>query len=653
MQQVTETTSWELAARAALADEAKLTAALSISDIVPQLLLTAQLTGRDDMLRRAAPLISGGWSFLNTIPRELQAEISAELIAALRDLAAGRAVDVPRPSLERFRALISYGVGEQLPIDYAQAILEEWPSGSPQDHSDERSVRWRKPVDERTRENVRVAIVGAGLSGLCLGAKLREAGIPFTIYEKNARLGGTWFENTYPGCAVDIPNALYSFSFAPNPDWSREFSGAAEMLAYLERFADDFDVRRSIVFGAEVIAASFDEQSARWQLVIRHDGDRQEQTSAPVLAMAVGQLNRPKIPAFPGLERFQGAIFHTARWNHDCDISGKRVAMIGTGASSIQVGPSIAPDVSKLTIFQRSAPWVSYNPNYLKDVPDGMRWALANVPLLQRWHRALMWWAGGDALHAVLQKDASWPTPELSLNDKSEAFRQRLLAHLQAEVGDDPALLAKVTPSYPPYGKRMLRDTNWFKTLKRDNVELVPSAIAGFDETGLVDESGRHHEADVVVLATGFHASRMLWPVDIAGRGGTTIRDVWGDDDPRAYLGVTVPRFPNMFILYGPNTNLAHGSSIFFHSECQVRHIMLCLREMAEQGHSTIECRQDVHDTYNARVDEAHAQMIWTHGAMNTWYRNAAGRVVANSPWRVIDYWQMTRRLDPADYHFA
>jgi 4-hydroxyacetophenone monooxygenase len=532
-------------ARAALADEARLRAALRETDIVPQLLLVAQLSGDDALVERAAKFITGGWSFLNTIPEELRAEIRERLVEGLRCLAGGRAASFARPSPARFRALISHGVGESLPELYAEAMLEEWQAGT----GDLRSVPWRKEVAQAAKDRLPVAIVGAGLSGLCLGAKLREAGIPFTIYEKNGEVGGTWLENGYPGCAVDIPNALYSFSFAPNPDWSREFSGRDELLAYLKRFADAYDVRRSIAFNTEVTNATFDEADRRWRITTRRADGIERDTTVPILACAVGQLNRPMVPRLPGLDNFAGPMFHTAQWDHSCDLAGKRVALIGTGASSMQVSPSIAPDVARLLIFQRSPPWVAFNPNYLKAVPDGMRWALANVPFLERWQRALMWWAGSDALHPVLQKDPQWPTPDISLNQRSHELRGRLIDYMRAQLADRPDLLGKVMPSYPPYGKRMLRDNNWFTTLKRDNVELVTAGIAAIDADGITDAEGEHHPVDAIILATGFHASRMLWPVTIAGRGGKTIRDAWGDDDPRAYLGITVPDFPNMFVL--------------------------------------------------------------------------------------------------------
>jgi 4-hydroxyacetophenone monooxygenase len=633
-------------AKAALADETRLRAALRDADTVPLMLLAGQLTGEDALLEHATKFITGGWSFLNTIPDDLRAEIRERVVDALRALADGTARDVPKPSPARFRRLLSLGVGETLPELYAEAMLEEWPQGT----GDLRAVQWRKPVDTPAKAKLHVAIIGAGASGICLGVKLRTAGIPFMIYEKNPELGGTWFENSYPGCAVDIPNAAYSFSFAPNPHWSREFSGRDELWAYLKKIAADYDVTRSIEFNTEIVSAAFDETASNWRLTVKRRDGATSEIRAPVIACAVGQLNRPSVPKLPGLDRFGGKVIHTAQWDHDYDLAGKRVALIGTGASAMQAGPSIAPIVQRLSIFQRSPAWVAYNPNYLKDVSEGMRWCLANIPFLERWHRFLMWWAGSDALHPVLQKDPSWPTPDVSLNQKSHELRGRLIDHITKEVGDDPELLAKVIPTYPPYGKRMLRDNNWYKTLKRDNVDLVAAGIEAIDETGITDCDGKRYPLDAIILATGFHASRMLWPITITGRDGKTIRDVWGDDDPRAYMGITVPGFPNMFVLYGPNTNLSHGGSIFFHAECQSRHITLCLREMIETGKTVIECKQAVHDDYNARVDAAHEKMIWTHGGMNTWYRNQRGRVTTNSPWRIIDYWDMTRVLNTDDY---
>jgi 4-hydroxyacetophenone monooxygenase len=365
---------------------------------------------------------------------------------------------------------------------------------------------------------------------------------------------------------------------------------------------------------------------------------------------AVGQLNRPAIPRIDGLERFRGPVFHTARWDRSIKLKGKRVAMIGTGASGMQTGPSIAPEVAHLTVFQRTPHWAMNNPNYHKEVNPGTIWTLEHIPYYAQWMRFQLFWASSDGFHASLQVDPEWPMPDCSLNEANHKMRELIIDYVRKELEDDKELLAKVIPSYPPYGKRMLRDNYWYRMLKRPNVELVTGRISHITEDAIVTEDGASHPADVIILATGFPASKMLWPMEIKGRNGRTIRDIWGDDDPRAYLGITVPGFPNLFVTYGPNTNLAHGGSIIFHLECQVRYILQAVREMIEQGYATLEVRPDVHDGYNKLVDEKCRNMVWAHPGVTSWYKNRHNRVTVTSPWRLLDYWRLTRHFVPEDY---
>jgi 4-hydroxyacetophenone monooxygenase len=344
---------------------------------------------------------------------------------------------------------------------------------------------------------------------------------------------------------------------------------------------------------------------------------------------------------------------HTAQWDDSVALDGRRVAMIGTGASGMQVGPSIVDRVARLSIFQRSPHWAVHNPLYHAVVDAGKKWALANLPHYASWYRFQLFWASADGLHASLHVDPDWPTPDLSLNAANHAMRERLIEHIFSEVGGDPALLAKATPNYPPYGKRMLRDNGWYRMLRRANVDLVTEPVARIESDAIVTRDGERHPADVLVLATGFQADRLTWPMRIAGRGGVTLRDRWGEDDPRAYLGITVPGFPNFFLMYGPNTNLAHGGSAIFHSECQTRYTLLAIRELLEGGRRSLEVRQDVHDDFNRRVDAAHDRLVWAHPGVGSWYKNRRGRVFATSPWRLLDYWNFTRVFEPAEYRFG
>ncbi|OWU68365.1 hypothetical protein ATO3_24470 [Marinibacterium profundimaris] len=628
----------------AIAEPARLLAALAAIEPVPQALVLAHLTGDDRLLTQVSGHVAGGWSFEQDVPPALAQEVSQALVTALSGIAEGSLMPPSTLDPERFAEIMSAGINAPLPPDYAAMMLEELNLTG----GDQRSVDF-SDIAADARAGHDVAIIGAGLSGLALGAKLLEAGIPFVIYEKNHEVGGTWFENRYVGAAVDIPSHFYSYAFHRKPDWSHHFAKRDEIFGYLRAFAEDHGLLDHIRFGTSVEAADYDAEAGQWTLRLRQDGGAQEVTHR-IVASAVGQLNRPNVPDFPGLDSFEGPAFHTAQWPEAVDLDGKRVALVGTGASAIQVGPGIADKVAALTVFQRSPNWAAPNPNYFRTFSEDEHFVLANVPYLIHWYRFLLFWASGDTLHASLQKDPDWPHPDRSLNADNEKMRVRLEAHIRAELDGDEALIAKATPSYPPYGKRMLRDNRWYRMLRRDNVELVDRGLKAVDRTGVIDEAGEHHACDAIIFSTGFKAAEMLAPMEVTGEGGAQLREVWQGDDARAYLGLTVPGFPNFFIMYGPNTNLAHGGSLFFHAECQVRHVMMLLHEMKARGAATVSVRPETFDAYNQRVDAAHDNMVWTHGGMRNWYRNSKGRVVTNSPWRLVDYWKMTGEMDPRHY---
>jgi 4-hydroxyacetophenone monooxygenase len=290
------------------------------------------------------------------------------------------------------------------------------------------------------------------------------------------------------------------------------------------------------------------------------------------------------------------------------------------------------------------------NANYLRPTSDGQRWALKNIPLFNEWARFLVFWAASDGFHKTLHMDPNWHLPAQSLNSENHAMRENIIAYMRNELDGDEELLRKCTPDYPPYGKRLLRDNNWFKMLKRPNVDLVTDPISHITESGVVTKDGSEYKADVLVLATGFHASKLLWPMEIRGLGGTSIRDVWGDDDPRAYKGMTVPGFPNLFIVAGPNTILSHGGSAIFHTECQVTYILQAVREMVEKDVATIEVRENVYSDYNDIVDNKLQNMVWSHRGVTSWYKNKRNRVTMTSPWRLVDFWQITHEFDPNDF---
>ena len=627
----------------------QLRAALEAADAATLMLVLVQLTGDASWLDRARPHIAGPMSYHETMPEPLRAEIRAGLFDVLMDYARNPRPLPPIPGGQLLVDMLNTAAGEPVGEDYIAMMREDLEPVA----IDPRGLVWRDRPDDAVLDAFHVVVIGAGMSGMCAAIRLQQAGIPFTIIEKNATVSGTWFENSYPGCGVDTPNHFYSYSFEPNHDWSHFYAKRDELWQYFEGVADKHDLRRRTHFGTEVTACTFDDATQTWAVTARRADGSEYALKANAIMSAVGILNRPKLPDIPGRDSFAGTALHTAQWDPAFDWRGKRIAMIGTGASGHQVGPTIAPDVADLTIFQRSPHWVVPNPNYFGEVADGKKWALANIPYYGRWYRFQLFWGFADGLHSALKVDPEWQNPARSINQKNDRHRIFMERHIRNEIGADSPLLAKVIPDYPPYGKRILIDNDWYKMLKRPNVALVTDKIAEITPEGIVTADGTLTTVDAIVYATGFQASKMLWPMTIKGRHGINLHEVWKPDDATAYLGTLVPEFPNYFILLGPNTGLAHGGNAIFMVECQVRYIMNCLREVIESGKHSIDVRAPVHDAFVEEVDQLHEGMVWTHKGLNNWYRNPAGRVFAVLPYRLVDYWRMTSVFDPSEYRFA
>jgi 4-hydroxyacetophenone monooxygenase len=629
-------------------DDAFLADALEHASVATLMMSIVHLTGDASLLRGAIRPAS-------VLPGEVDGGLSNDDKAAVRGLALdalrayrdrGHTLPSP-PSPELVREMMSFLVGTEVPGEYVPMMLEEMAL----DGADSRNVSW-DDVPASARADFRVAVIGAGMSGLLAAIRLEEAGIPYVVLEKNAGVGGTWLENAYPGCRVDVANHFYSYSFAPNHDWPEFFSQQRELHAYFERCATDYGVRDHIRFGTEVVRARWDEATACWELLLRGAGGETDTLTVNAVISAVGALNRPKLPDIPGRDTFAGPAFHSARWPDGFRVDGRRVAVIGTGASAFQLVPEIATVASRVVVFQRSPPWMVPNPRYHSRVSDAKKWLLAHVPFYARWYRFLLFWPGSDGLMPSLVVDPEWPHQERSVNAANEMMREIFTEWITSQVGDDAELLSKVVPRYPPFIKRMLQDNgSWLGALTRDDVDLVTERIEEITPSG-VRAGGTDWDVDVIVYATGFHANMFLWPMEIVGRDSRTLREQWGEE-PRAYLGIAVPRFPNLFCLYGPGTNLAHAGSIIFHSECQVRYVMGCLAALLRGGHASMEVRQDVHDAYNARFDARHDTMVWAHAGTGSWYKNAAGRVLTTSPWRLVDYWTWTRAPELADFVLA
>jgi len=569
-------------------------------------------------------------------PEDIQAEIRAAAVKVLS--APDQTPAIGDPGDELMVEMMSVCLGEAVPPEYAPMMREQI-GLTPPDTPPETANIGERPV----------LIVGAGASGIALGVRLARAGMPYVIVERNAEVGGTWYENRYPGCSVDTPNHAYSFSYGRKYAWSRYFSPRDEIQDYLEISASELGVRPNIRFGTRLTEAAWDETSMSWRTTLQTE-DGEEAFEARALVSAIGQLSQVTMPVIKGADDFDGPLFHTARWPDDLDLAGKHVAIIGTGASSMQIVPEIADQVASLSIYQRSAQWARPIAHYHDAITDGAQWLLQHVPLYAAWYRFAMLWRYGDGLLPSLRIDPTWEHPERSLNRANDRHRVEMTDHMKRELGGRQDLIDKCLPTYPPYGKRILLDNNWYATLLKPNVELVTTGIEGLDQTGIATDDGQHRAADVVIYSTGFKLTEMAARLNIRGRQGLRLEDVWADENPTAYIGISVPEFPNLFVMQGPNTGLGHGGSAIFQAECQAHYIVSCLQRMATEGLAAIDVKQAPLDDYVRAVDAEHQQMIWSHPGMSTYYRNSAGRVFSVMPWRLVDYWTMTRAPDFEDY---
>jgi cation diffusion facilitator CzcD-associated flavoprotein CzcO len=481
--------------------------------------------------------------------------------------------------------------------------------------------------------HAKVVIVGGGFSGIGLGHSLLKSHFTdFVILERSGAVGGVWNLNTYPGCTCDVPSHLYSFSFAPNPDWSSTYSAQAEIRAYLEGCIDRFGLRPKLRTGVDVTDARWNETDQLWNL-----STTEGPWTAQVLVSAVGPLTEPKLPDVPGIERFAGKIMHSAQWDHDYDLAGKRVASIGTGASAIQYVPRIADKVEELYAFQRSAPWIM--PHDKRPTTPEERAKFRARPFTQKVERAKVY----------LNKEV------LILGFVKRPKLMRLVEglsrkHLESQVAD-PALRTQLTPNFTIGCKRIVPSNDWYPALQKSNVELVPKALSEIREHSVVDADGVEREVDAIIFGTGFHVTDMPFADRVRGRGGELMNDLW-KGSPRAYLGASVPGFPNFFMFLGPNTGLGHSSMIYM-IESQVTHITKAIRALDLSGASSIEVDRTVHDKYNRDIDAKMVNTVWEVGGCTTFYQDASGRNATIYPDWTFRFRRDTKKWRKDAYHLA
>ncbi|NGN68784.1 NAD(P)/FAD-dependent oxidoreductase [Streptomyces sp. A7024] len=485
---------------------------------------------------------------------------------------------------------------------------------------------------ELRREHVRVAVVGAGFGGLGAAVQLRREGITdFVVLEKAAAIGGTWRDNSYPGCACDVPSHLYSFSFALNPEWPRSFSGQRHIWDYLEGVADTFGLRPHLRFGHEVLNIQWDEAELRWEVETN-----QGEFTADVVVGATGPLSEPQIPDIPGLDGFKGEVFHSSRWNHDYDLRGKRVAVVGTGASAIQIVPSIQPEVGRLTLFQRTPPWVL--PRMDRKISGVEKWIHTRVPATARLRRQILWGL------RELQVAAFTKHPgELS-------FLRRLGKMNIARGVKDPELRRKLVPDYQPGCKRILLSSDYYPALGKDNVDLVASGLKEVRGNTLVAADGSEAEVDAIIFGTGFHVTDMPFKDRVKGRNGTTLAEAWGNSGMEALRGSNVAGFPNMLQIIGPNTGLGNTSMILI-IEAQINYLIDYMRQLNALGPGrALDARPEAQAKYNAKLQERMKRTVWNTGGCNSWYLDANGKNTTVWPGTTSEFRRVTSHVRLEEY---
>ena len=631
------------------ADDDTLKAALAEAHVPSLMLALVHLTGDLDIIRGdikpQTTLFIGDPQ--GGLSEEEQKRVRDEAFDVLRAYRDGKRELPAAPSPEAMREMLDFVVGQDVSEDYVEFLTAELSLHG----EDPYAQPALEDVPQAARERFHVLVIGAGMSGVLAGIRLKEAGIPFTIVEKNADVGGTWYENRYPGCRVDSPNHVYSYSFRPQ-DWPQHFSQREVLCDYFDSAATEYGLRPHIRFRTEVTTARFDEQTGTWQVEVALPDGGTDTLEANAIISAVGQLNRPQYPDIPGRDRFDGPSFHSATWDHDQNLSGKRIGVIGTGASAFQLVPIVSQEAERVTVFQRTPPWCVPNPDYFQNVPEGKHWLLNHIPVYAKWFRFSMFWRTAEGLLAMVTGDPNWNHPEQSVSAPNEMLRQMLIQNLKEMLGGDEELVEKCTPHYPPGSKRALIDDGaYLRSLTRDNVDLITEPIREITPKGVRTADGTEREFDVLVYATGFSASKFLHPMKVFGRDGVELHDMW-EGEPRAYKGITIPGFPNLFCCYGPNTNIVVNGSIIFFSECEVRYILGCLAHLMKTGKKAMDVKRDVHDAYNEKIDAGNKAMAWGQSSVNTWYKNASGRITQNWPFSLVEFWQQTRHPDAEAYDF-
>jgi 4-hydroxyacetophenone monooxygenase len=598
--------------------------------------LVYQLTGDAELLDVELKAIMAGFFEVHIPAREQGVAMirrkAAEFLKAYRDSGAGPISIGPRERLATSLALIS---GESMPEDELGLFVEElafdpWA----------RSLKWQSPPRPERLRDFHVTIIGAGMGGLNAALQLKRAGIPYTVIEKNADVGGTWYENRYPGARVDTPSRSYTHIFGVDFGYPNPFCEASENQKYFNWIADSFGLRDSIVFNTEVRSLTWDEATGTWEVRMEGpDGERVQHSRAVITA--VGFLNRPNLPEIEGADRFRGPSWHTARWPECMDLSGKRVAVIGTGATGYQMIPELALQAEHVTVFQRTASWVCPVPGYCSPFPPQVGWLDRNFPFHTNFMRGGR--GGGSWYLKMTSVDPDFDDAH-STSLANKRARDACFAFLESKI-DDPALLAAMTPPHPIWAARVIMVDPQYSILdavQRDNVTLVTGDIARINATGIETKDSVQHDVDVIVYATGFRATDYLFPMDVKGHDGITLDELWAKDGARAYLGCMMPGFPNLWSLYGPNTNGGLGASSYH--EMVTVYALQCMERLIMSGEKSVDVREEVYWRYNRRIDDENSRRVWSDRRAQSYYWSKHGRSITQNPLMGPEMWDYLRK---------
>ena len=540
---------------------------------------------------------------------------------------------VSPPSEQILHAAMSLAAGGAVvPPEYGPFVREQMGLGP---SADEPPIKGKADVPS-------IVIIGAGASGLAMGVRLDRMGLhDFTILDMNPSVGGTWWKNRYPGCRVDTPSILYSFTFDPDPGWPDYYSFQSAVLDYMKRQADAIGERIRTAVAVDRLVWS--DQKRQWRISVRLSDGSSSDIQADVVIAATGFFNSPRFPDIPGREVFRGASFHSSCWDSSVDLAGKSVAVMGAGASANQIVPAIAEQAAKIVVYQRTPHWVMPHPFYAKALDHIERWLLDRVPTYRSWFRFRQFWVVGDGPMKSMRIDPQWPGHPLSINQENEALRVRLTEFINEELEGRPDLIATQLPSFPPYAKRMVIDNGWYKAIRLPHVELITDAVEELTATGIRSAHGTR-DFDVIIFATGFNTNHVLPGIGIIGRNGVDVRKRL-DTFPQALLGMALEDCPNFFMMNGPNGVPVHGGAHTLVAECNSSYIAECIRHMVKGNWATMEVRSNALKEFSARMVTENAGYVWSTPGVENWY-GGRGRPSVVLPWRLVDLWRECKSPD-------